>query len=148
LLRDAQKLLLGSEVTAEHRFSAQRMIADADLLETDITSLERIAKMDAKSAPGPGRLRRSQCRRQVRFLSEPMKELEALVIDERLHHDANPALTWMMSNVVAHTDKKDNIFPNKERSESKIDGAVALIMALSRAMVGGSQPHVFEPLFI
>ena len=72
---------------------------------------------------------------QVRFLSEPMKQLEALIIDERFHHDGNPALAWMMSNVVAHADKKDNIFPNKERAESKIDGAVALIMALSRAIV-------------
>ena len=72
---------------------------------------------------------------QVRFLSEPMKQLEALIIDERFHHDANPALAWMMSNVVAHTDKKDNIFPNKERAESKIDGAVAVIMALSRSLI-------------
>lgn len=72
---------------------------------------------------------------QVRFLSEPMKQLEALIIDERFHHDGNPALAWMMSNVVAHPDKKDNIFPNKERAESKIDGAVALIMALSRALL-------------
>jgi hypothetical protein len=38
----------------------------------------------------------------------------------------------MASNVVAHTDVKDNIYPRKERPENKIDGIVALIMALSR----------------
>jgi phage terminase large subunit-like protein len=43
----------------------------------------------------------------------------------------------MASNVVAHTDVKDNIYPRKERPENKIDGIVALIMALSRAIKPG-----------
>ncbi len=40
----------------------------------------------------------------------------------------------MMSNVTAKKDKKDNVYPNKERDEAKIDGPVAAIMALSRAI--------------
>jgi phage terminase large subunit-like protein len=72
---------------------------------------------------------------QVRFLSEPMKQLDALVTDGRLHHDGNPALSWMIANLTGHEDAKENIFPRKARAESKIDGAVALIMALSRALV-------------
>ena len=44
-------------------------------------------------------------------------------------------MTWMISNVTATLDKKDNIYPNKERSENKIDGPVAAIMALARATV-------------
>ena len=71
---------------------------------------------------------------QVKYLSYPMKQLEALVLEKRLHHDACPVLAWMISNVVAHTDANDNIYPRKERPENKIDGAVALIMALSRAL--------------
>jgi phage terminase large subunit-like protein len=43
----------------------------------------------------------------------------------------------MVSNVVAHLDAKDNIYPRKERAENKIDGIVALIMALSRAIKPG-----------
>jgi phage terminase large subunit-like protein len=43
----------------------------------------------------------------------------------------------MASNVVAHLDVKDNIYPRKERAENKIDGIVALIMALSRAIKSG-----------
>ena len=43
----------------------------------------------------------------------------------------------MVSNVVAHLDAKDNIYPRKERAENKIDGVVALIMALSRAIKPG-----------
>lgn len=73
-----------------------------------------------------------EVRQTVLSLSEPMKELEARVLSGRLKHDGNPALTWMISNVVAHLDKKDNIYPNKQRPQNKIDGPVALIMAMSR----------------
>ena len=72
---------------------------------------------------------------RVQYLSEPMKQLEALIADGCIHHDGNPVMTWMMGNLVAHEDKNENLFPNKERSESKIDGAVALITGLSRAVV-------------
>jgi phage terminase large subunit-like protein len=70
----------------------------------------------------------------VKNFSEPMKKLEELVRDCRFHHDGDPALEWMVSNVVAHVDKKDNIFPNKSTAKQKIDGAVALIMAMERAL--------------
>lgn len=73
-------------------------------------------------------------RNVVRTMSEPMKMLEALVLAGRLHHDGNPVMTWMISNVVAHVDAKDCIFPRKEFNENKIDGPVALIMALGRAL--------------
>ena len=77
--------------------------------------------------------------------SEPMKELEALVLDGRFHHNGDPILSWMVSNVVAHYDKKDNIYPNKDRNENKIDGVVALIMALGRAIKAEiSGPSVYE----
>jgi phage terminase large subunit-like protein len=81
-----------------------------------------------------------EVRQTVLGLSEPMKELEALVLSRRLKHDGNPVLTWMMSNVVAHYDKKDNIYPNKQRVDKKIDGVIALIMALalrSKELTGG-----------
>jgi phage terminase large subunit-like protein len=81
---------------------------------------------------------------QVRWLSEPMKQTEALVIDGRLHHDGNPALTWMVSNVIAKLDAKDNIYPNKEKPDSMIDGAVALILGMSRAIVGEGSGSVYE----
>jgi phage terminase large subunit-like protein len=66
--------------------------------------------------------------------SEPMKELEAAVISGRLKHDGNPAMSWMVSNVVCHRDAKDNIYPRKEREENKIDGVVAAISALNLIM--------------
>lgn len=75
-----------------------------------------------------------EVRPTVLNFSEPMKQLEALVLSGKFHHDGNPLLTWMVSNVVCHTDAKDNIYPRKERPENKIDGVVALIMALNRAI--------------
>ena len=77
-----------------------------------------------------------EVRQTVQNISEPMKELEALVLQRKLAHGDCPVLTWMASNVVAKLDAKDNIYPNKERPENKIDGIVAAIMALSRAIAG------------
>lgn len=74
-----------------------------------------------------------EVRQTVLNMSDPMKSLQAAVYDRTLHHDGGPVLTWMMSNVIAHTDAKDNIYPRKEFPENKIDGVVALIMAINRA---------------
>jgi len=71
----------------------------------------------------------------VRNFSEPMKELEALILKKEIQFNHDPVLMWMFGNVVAKLDKKDNIFPNKERPENKIDGVVALIMTINRAML-------------
>lgn len=71
---------------------------------------------------------------QVRYLSDPMKEIQALTDDGRFHHDGNPVLVWMFSNVEVQADRNDNIFPRKLRQENKIDGAVATIIAMSRAL--------------
>lgn len=73
-------------------------------------------------------------RMTVQNISEPMKEFEGLVRSGRIHHDGNPVLTWMMSNVVCHEDVKGNVFPRKQTKDAKIDGAVAAIMGLARAM--------------
>ena len=79
-----------------------------------------------------------EVRPTVLNFSEPMKTLEALVLQKKLTHDGDPVMGWMASNVVAHLDAKDNIYPRKERPENKIDGIVALIMAISRAITPGT----------
>lgn len=83
-------------------------------------------------------------RQTVQNLSEPMKELEALVLQGRIHHNCDPVLTWMISNVVAHVDAKENIYPRKEFPENKIDGAVALICALGMAITKGDDAASFN----
>ena len=67
-------------------------------------------------------------------MSQPSKELHRLVLDERLIHGGNPVLRWMFENVYIETDAAANIKPSKKKSREKIDGAVATIMALDRAI--------------
>jgi phage terminase large subunit-like protein len=68
----------------------------------------------------------------VQQLNEPMNELEAAVYDGRFHYDGDPILEWGISNVVAHRDRNDNIFPTKEKAEKKIDPVTALLNAFNR----------------
>ena len=70
----------------------------------------------------------------VKNMSEPMKQLQALTYEKRIHTDGNPVLTWMASNVVCHLDAKDNVYPRKETPDNKIDGIVAAIMCVNRAI--------------
>ena len=66
---------------------------------------------------------------QVRTFSDPMKEIEAMILDRKLWHDGNPCMTWMAGNVVVKADAKENIYCTKSRPDAKIDGFVALVMA-------------------
>ena len=67
--------------------------------------------------------------------SEPMKAIEAMIYDGRIHHNGCPVLSWMVSNVVCHTNAKDEVYPRKEFAENKIDGLVGIIMAMRKWIV-------------
>jgi phage terminase large subunit-like protein len=67
--------------------------------------------------------------------SAPMKHMEGLVLAGKIEHPDNPCVNWQMANVVSKTDQKDNVYPNKEKPESKIDAAVATLMAMNRGML-------------
>lgn len=68
-------------------------------------------------------------------MTAPTKELEALILGNRIRHGGNPVLRWMAGNVSVKTDAAGNLKPAKDKSSEKIDGIVALIMALGQAMV-------------
>lgn len=85
-----------------------------------------------------------EMRPTVLNFSEPMKELDSIIRDKRIKHDGNPVFTWMLSNVTGKLDKKDNIYPTKERPENKIDGPVALMMALGRVMSKKETPNISD----
>lgn len=67
-------------------------------------------------------------------MSPPTKELMRLVLERRLNHGAHPVLRWNMDNAYVRTDPAGNLKIDKEKSTEKVDGAVALVMALDRAM--------------
>lgn len=71
-------------------------------------------------------------------MSPPTKELMKLTLEEKVAHGEHPVLRWMMDNIFIRTDPAGNIKPDKEKSTEKIDGAVATIMALDRAIRCGN----------
>ncbi len=71
------------------------------------------------------------------FYTQPLLQVQALVLSGRLKHDGNPLMTWMMSNLVVLTSKYNELkSPTKEREENKIDGPMAMLMAFGRALAG------------
>jgi phage terminase large subunit-like protein len=72
-------------------------------------------------------------------MSDPMRELEAAIQSGRFHHDGNSLMTWCIGNVIGKNlpGNDDVVRPVKESADQKIDGAVALMMAIGRAMIAG-----------
>jgi len=90
-------------------------------------------------------------------MTAPTKEFEKLVVSKRLRHGGHPILRWMASHVAVETDAAGNLKPSKKKSTERIDGIVAAIMGLGRALVqepvGGSiydtlDPELFRPVRI
>lgn len=71
-------------------------------------------------------------------MSPPTKELMKLTLEKKLRHGGHPILRWNMDNVFIKTDPAGNIKADKEKSTEKIDGVIATIMALDRAIRCGS----------
>ena len=71
-------------------------------------------------------------------MSPPTKELMNLVLQKRFVHDGHPVLRWNMDNICIRTDPAGNIKADKSKSTEKIDGAIATIMALDRAIRCGN----------
>jgi len=67
-------------------------------------------------------------------MSPATKELMTLVVGRKIAQDGNPVLRWMMDNISIRTDPAGNIKMDKSKSIEKIDGAVAMVMALDRAL--------------
>jgi phage terminase large subunit-like protein len=63
-------------------------------------------------------------------LSAPSKLLETLIVGKRIRF-VSPVLQWMFGNVTVVSDSNENIRPSKDKSSEKIDGIVALVMALA-----------------
>ncbi|AEU36171.1 terminase large subunit [Granulicella mallensis] len=86
-----------------------------------------------------------------RELSPAMKELESAVYDGRFHYDGNPLLEWAMGNVLTHETVAGNLtMPDKPAPEAKIDPAIAIFLAMNRAMLldPADKTSAFEPFFL
>lgn len=81
-------------------------------------------------------------------MSAPTKRLLELVLSGDIAHGGNPVLRWMASNVTVRMDPAGNVKPDKSKSTEKIDGIVALIMALGRAMLAPPPRKPFVPFVL
>ena len=70
----------------------------------------------------------------IRSYTAPTKQLEVLLLSERLDHGDNEVLAWMAANMHVQVDKNENKMPTKKHSTGRIDGMSALIMAIGRSM--------------
>lgn len=81
-------------------------------------------------------------------MNAPTKELIKLILSKQLQHDGSPVMRWMMDNLALAEDPAGNMKPDRKRSCEKIDGVVATVMALDRAvrnMSGdGSSQSVYD----
>ena len=80
-------------------------------------------------------------RQGFRSMAAPTRELEKLIVSSKLAHGGNPVTRWMAANVAVAQDPAGNLKPAKDKSTERIDGIVALIMAIGRAMVDREQPQ-------
>jgi len=77
-------------------------------------------------------------------MSSPTKELLNLVLKQAIRHGGNPVLRWMADNLVVKQDPAGNVKPDKSKSTEKIDGMVALVMAMDRAIKHGENKSIYE----
>ena len=78
-------------------------------------------------------------------MSPPTKELMKLVLENRIAHNGHKALRWMIDNIFIRTDPAGNIKIDKSKCTEKVDGAVALVMGLDRAIrCGAASESVYD----
>jgi phage terminase large subunit-like protein len=85
-----------------------------------------------------------EVRQTIQLMGPATAEFEKLLKDGRLRHGDHPVLRWMAGNCVVRQDQNENIMPSKKRSTARIDGIVAIIIALSRAMTAPRRRSVYE----
>jgi len=103
------------------------------------------AQQLATDLQGDG-LKLTQMRQGFASLSAPSKELEKLLLGGQMRHGGHPVLRWCAANVMVETDAAGNIKPSKAKSGDKIDGIVALVMALGLSIANAEvewSPEVF-----
>lgn len=77
-----------------------------------------------------------QMRQGVATLHAPTKFFESLIISRNLNPSANSVFAWNVSNVSVYRDNNGNMKPARENDDLKIDGVVAAVMGLGRAIAG------------
>jgi phage terminase large subunit-like protein len=132
------RLIVTDGTDTDYERAADDLMADATTQGLDTLSVDpwnARALTDPLKRAGLEESKIIEVPQRVQYLSPAMKDLEAAVKAGRFHHDGDPVLAWAISNVTVREDPNGNIFPRKDRPENKIDPAVALILAMGRAVI-------------
>jgi phage terminase large subunit-like protein len=73
------------------------------------------------------------------WMPRSIELMEQLVFDRKLRVAWNPCLRWNVSSAVTETDPKNNRIFNKRKATGRIDGLVALTMAVALALAGATE---------
>jgi phage terminase large subunit-like protein len=118
----------------------QRILALRDRYRIEELAVDPWNSTETDSKLGAAGMTVVDVRQGVYSMAAPTKALKTYVFQKILAHAANPVLRWQAANVVVRTDANGNETPNKAKVPERIDGIVALIMALSRCLPNVSAP--------
>lgn len=128
----------------DYEYIKQQILADCATFDVQQigydpwTALQTATQLEAELGEGVV----VPVRQGYKTLSPPSKLLETLVARQAINHGGNPVLRWMADNVVIEQHPDEAIKPSKKKSSEKIDGVIALVTALERAMHEEQQPEV------
>lgn len=128
----------------DYEWIFEQIEQDAELFDIDQIAFDRWGAARVVQVLENKGMKMVQFGQGFASMNPPMKELERLTLAKKIVHGNNPVLTWMADNVVARLDPAGNIKPDKEKSREKIDGMVALIMALDLALRHPEVKSVYE----
>ena len=146
--RDQGLLTATPGATTDPRWVAARVAQAAALYDLQALAYDRWRIETFRMAladEGAGELRLMEHGQGFKDMGPAVDALERAVAERRLRHGMHPVLTWCVSNAVAVPDPAGNVKLDKSRSTGRIDGAVALAMAM-HAMEAQPAAPVWEPL--
>ncbi|WP_205700975.1 terminase large subunit [Jeongeupia sp. USM3] len=121
----------------------QQILADGDLFDLQEVAFDQWNAAKLATELGEAGITLVAIPQNFGGLSAPTKHLEGLVLSGALLHGGHPVLRWNAGNVVLLRDTNDNYRPNKKKSRDRIDGIVAVIMAMNRALFGVEEAESF-----
>lgn len=111
------------------RFDVRALAYDRWRIDALIKELDRINVETRKDDEGPG-LKLVDWGQGFASMAPAIDAFERAVLERNLIHPGNPVLTWNVANAVVTQDPAGNRKLDKHKARFRIDGAVALSMAL------------------
>lgn len=154
-VREVRNALYDESIAAGHLISTKGEAINYEKIREDVVALHRQFKIgeylyDPWNATsfaqdlGKERLNMVEFRFNTANLSEPTKNLDALIRTGKIRHNGSKLLRWAIGNVVCKEDAASNIFPRKSHEKLKIDPAIAIIMAIASWMQKTQVQSVYE----